>query len=177
MTEIKAAGSTVSRGLLRRGPNAFILASAVSGFAWYFAQQQISDFNSRQSELIRRVEKDETVQDCTTFYIQSSRTLTTVTLTVGTAKRSTLMEWLAQVDSWSSAVEESRKATSSWHLSSSTPATSALTSMKTHISSEITIVNSSSTLVGYPRAGKLQSLPPLVPKPSEKKSILTGYKP
>jgi hypothetical protein len=92
MTEIKAAGNTVSRGLLRRGPNAFILASAVSGFAWYFAQQQISDFNSRQSELIRRVEKEETAQDCTTFYIQSSRTLTTVTLTVGTAKRLTLME-------------------------------------------------------------------------------------
>lgn len=46
-----------SRGAFKRGPNAFVLATLASGFAWYFARQQISTFNAHQSELIRRVEE------------------------------------------------------------------------------------------------------------------------
>lgn len=61
---------SVSRNLwgaktLKRGPSALILATAVSGFAWYFANRRVQDFNLQQKELIRRVENQETVTDCT----------------------------------------------------------------------------------------------------------------
>jgi len=59
----------------------------VSGFAWYFAQQQISNFNSQQSELIRRVEQNETAENCITYSTQSRKTLTIVILPVGIARR------------------------------------------------------------------------------------------
>jgi hypothetical protein len=38
-----------------RSPNAFVLASLVSGFAWYFTSQQSNHFAQRQHELIGRV--------------------------------------------------------------------------------------------------------------------------
>lgn len=50
---------------MKRGPSALILATAVSGFAWYFANRRVQDFNLQQKELIRRVENQETVTDCT----------------------------------------------------------------------------------------------------------------
>ena len=49
-------GNAWTRNIFKRGPNAFVLATVASGFAWYFASQQISNFNAHQSELIRRVE-------------------------------------------------------------------------------------------------------------------------
>jgi hypothetical protein len=52
---------------VRRGPSALVLACAVSGFAWYFANRRVKDFNIQQRELIRRVENDETVTDCICF--------------------------------------------------------------------------------------------------------------
>jgi len=48
-----------------RNPNAFILASVVSGFAWYFTNQQVNNFNIKQQELIERVEKDVVHENCT----------------------------------------------------------------------------------------------------------------
>jgi hypothetical protein len=38
-----------------RSPNALILASIVSGFTWYFTNQQSNHFAARQQELIGRV--------------------------------------------------------------------------------------------------------------------------
>lgn len=38
-----------------RSPNALVLASVVSGFAWYFTNQQSNHFAQRQQELIGRV--------------------------------------------------------------------------------------------------------------------------
>lgn len=49
MSDIKQTINAIPKGVIRRGPNAFILATAVSGFAWYFASQQINNFNSQQS--------------------------------------------------------------------------------------------------------------------------------
>lgn len=49
MADIKQTINAIPKGVIRRGPNAFILATAVSGFAWYFASQQINNFNSQQS--------------------------------------------------------------------------------------------------------------------------------
>lgn len=48
-----------------RSPNAFVLASVVSGFAWYFTSQQSSHFAQHQQELIGRVERGETAEECT----------------------------------------------------------------------------------------------------------------
>jgi hypothetical protein len=31
--------------IAKRSPNALILASVVTGFAWYFTNRQVSDFN------------------------------------------------------------------------------------------------------------------------------------
>jgi hypothetical protein len=96
-------------GLFKRGPNAFVLASVVSGFAWYFARQQVSDFNAKQSELIRRVEQDETAENCTFLPTQSRKPSTTTTLRAGTARRLISMVSSEMADSSSSAAAESRK--------------------------------------------------------------------
>lgn len=31
--------------IAKRGPNALVLASVVTGFAWYFTNRQVSEFN------------------------------------------------------------------------------------------------------------------------------------
>lgn len=41
-----------------RTPSAFILATVVTGFAWFFNNQQVKEFNARQKELITRIEED-----------------------------------------------------------------------------------------------------------------------
>lgn len=48
----------------RHRPNALILATVVSGFAWYFNNQRVNDFRVQQQELIRRVEQDESAEGC-----------------------------------------------------------------------------------------------------------------
>lgn len=54
-----------------RSPNALILASVVSGFAWYFTNQQASHFNAHQQELIERVERGDTAENCKLIPMQS----------------------------------------------------------------------------------------------------------
>jgi hypothetical protein len=74
-----------------RGPNSFILASIVSGFTWYFTNQQIKEFNTRQQELITRVEKEETADNCNPITTQSNPSSTTAPPKTGRARRSTSM--------------------------------------------------------------------------------------
>ncbi len=50
--------------LVPKSPNAFILASVVSGFTWYFLNQQTKHFDNHQQELISRVERGETADNC-----------------------------------------------------------------------------------------------------------------
>ena len=48
-----------------RNPNALILASVVTGFAWFFSGQQVRDFNAKQQQLINRIEQDTEADNCT----------------------------------------------------------------------------------------------------------------
>ncbi len=70
-----------------RSPNAFVLASVVSGFAWYFSNQQSSHFAQRQQELVGRVEREESGENCKSRDIQSRRTSTASRQATGSAKR------------------------------------------------------------------------------------------
>lgn len=54
-----------------RTPNALILASVVSGFAWYFTNQQANHFSAHQQELIARVERGESAENCKDLVMQS----------------------------------------------------------------------------------------------------------
>ena len=45
----------LNKGTVRRGPTALILASVVSGFAWYFNAQRLKHVTNQKKELIRRV--------------------------------------------------------------------------------------------------------------------------
>jgi hypothetical protein len=62
--------------IIPRGPNALILASIVSGFAWYFTNQQANHFNAHQQELIGRVERGEETENCKSMLMQSKLILT-----------------------------------------------------------------------------------------------------
>jgi hypothetical protein len=57
--------------IIPRNPNALILASLVSGFTWYFTNQQANNFNSHQQELIGRVERGEESENCKSMLMQS----------------------------------------------------------------------------------------------------------
>ena len=46
----------LNKSAVRRGPTALILASVVSGFAWYFNGQRLKHITNQKKELIRRVE-------------------------------------------------------------------------------------------------------------------------
>lgn len=111
MTQIPQWESIWGKGLFRRGPNAFILASVASGFAWYFAKQQIENFNTSQRELIRRVEQDETAENCTYLFIQSKQISTITRQITGIAKKLIWMESSKTEDFWLRETEANRKVT------------------------------------------------------------------
>lgn len=70
-----------------RTPNALILASVVSGFAWYFTSQQAKHYQAHQHELIARVEKGESADNCNSITMQSRLSSTGTRWRIGTARR------------------------------------------------------------------------------------------
>lgn len=171
MTDIKAGTTPLSRGFLRRGPNAFILATAVSGFAWYFASQQVNNFNSRQSDLIRRVEQGETADNCTTCFIQSKKTSTFTRPIIGNVRRWTSMVLSVRADSWSNAIEENKKDTTYLLPSSFKAKTTKYTTMKIPTNQKLITANCSSTLDGCPKPENIWSSQPSVVIFMDKKSM------
>ena len=89
-----------------------MLASIVSGFAWYFTNHQVNNFNIKQQELIERVEKDEVLYNCKRKIIQSKKFLTIRNLRIGIAKKLILMESSRMADFLLNAIAESNKDTS-----------------------------------------------------------------
>lgn len=75
--------------LAPRTPNALILASVVSGFAWYFTNQQAKHYQAHQQELIARVEKGESADNCNSITMQSRMSSIGTEWRIGTVKRST----------------------------------------------------------------------------------------
>jgi hypothetical protein len=97
-----------------RTPNALILASVVSGFAWYFTSQQAKHFNEHQQELIARVEKGEVAENCKSIFMQLKQILIASRPVIGTARKSTSMVSSKEADFSSRGTEENRKDTLFW---------------------------------------------------------------
>ena len=123
----------ISSKVQYRSPSAFLIATAVTGFAWVFGNQQVADFNDRQQQLITRTENDTEAQNCIVFPIKSSTSSIDTRLTTGTVRRLTSMECWERVDFSSSARGVSRRATLCWLPLSPTPSTIHSTTMKMKI--------------------------------------------